>query len=596
MKVICTADKKEYDLLITGSPVEEKMTCPVCSHTRKKSKDKCLGWNNSKMVGRCVHCESSFFIKHEKETDFVYEKPVWTNKTSLSTEAVKWFESRKISQKTIEKLRITEGIEWMPGINKEVKTLQFNYFRDNSLVNVKYRGKGKIFKMFKGAELIFYNLDAIKDATEIYIVEGEMDCAAMVECGIENVVSVPNGASAKNNNMQYLDNCIDYFIGKKIHLALDNDLPGRKLRDDIADRIGKEFCDYIEFGEFKDANDCLVALGIQGVMDSVSKPKLFPLEGAFTIDDISDEIDDMYENGLDRGVSTFIPGFDCNIVKGYLYVITGIPSHGKSDWLDNICLNLKIFHNYDGAFYSPENKPTQLHFSKMARKLIGKHWDGNGKMSKEEVDMVKKYLNKSFWFIKPEKDFTLSSILSKIKNIQIRYGLDFFVIDAWNKLEHKGKGDTEYIGMALDEIALFCEINHITCFLVAHPTKIPKNKDNQKYEVPTLYNISGSSNFYNKADVGLCIYRDFETGKTVVYRQKIKFDHWGTEGDSEYEYEVNSKRYFASGSQFDYSNWITKKHEKSESDKTEHQFNPNLHIEPNKEFTLETEPGEDPFI
>ncbi len=589
MKVICTTDKKEHELPITGSPVEEKMTCPICSHSRKKSKEKCLGWNNQKMVGRCVHCEASFFIKHEMEKDFVYEKPVWSNMSKVSDKVIKWFESRKISQKTVEKLKITDGTEWMPSCKKEITTIQFNYFRDGELVNIKYRDASKGFKLFKGAELIFYNLDAIKNEQEIYIVEGEMDCAAMIEAGINNVVSVPNGASAAKNNMQYLDNCIEYFIGKKIHLALDNDMPGRRLREEIADRLGKENCDYIEFSSFKDANDCLMELGIQGILDSCSKPKLFPLEGVFTIDDISDEIDDMYVNGLDKGKSTFIPGFDCNIVKGYMYIITGIPSHGKSDWLDNMCLHLKVFHNQDAAFYSPENKPTQLHFSKMARKLIGKHWDGAGRISEAEKELVKKYLNKSFWFIKPEKDFTLSSIFKQIKNLQFRYGLDFFVIDAWNKLEHKGKGDTEYIGMALDEVALFCEFNNLTGFLVAHPTKIPKQKDTGKYEIPTLYNISGSANFYNKADVGICVYRDFETNKTIIYRQKIKFDHWGTEGESEYTYDILSKRYFLSGTSPDYTNWITKDHKEPVIASAEINYNPNLHIEPNKEFVNEEE-------
>jgi len=80
--------------------------------------------------------------------------------------------------------------------------------------------------------------------------------------------------------------------------------------------------------------------------------------------------------------------------------------------------------------------------------------------------------------------------------------------------------------------------------------------DDGTYQVPTLYNISGSSNFYNKADNGLCIYRDFKEKQTFVYRQKIKFDHWGTEGLSAYSYDLDSKRYYKGNP--DNSNWITK--------------------------------------
>lgn len=78
-----------------------------------------------------------------------------------------------------------------------------------------------------------------------------------------------------------------------------------------------------------------------------------------------------------------------------------------------------------------------------------------------------------------------------------------------------------------------------------------------KYEVPTLYDIAGSANFYNKADNGICVYRDFEEQKTFVHIQKIKFDHWGTEGMAEFTYDVRSKRYISD--RIDNQSWIRKK-------------------------------------
>ena len=120
-------------------------------------------------------------------------------------------------------------------------------------------------------------------------------------------------------------------------------------------------------------------------------------------------------------------------------------------------------------------------------------WDGFNRISIEEVNEIKQYLDKYVWFLKPEKDFTLTSILNQIKAIKQRYGLEYFVIDAWNKIEH-ADDKTSYIGKCLDEIVTFCEINNVHCFLVAHPTKIKKNINTGKYEVPTLYDIAGSAN------------------------------------------------------------------------------------------------------
>lgn len=559
---------------------EVATTCPKCSPDRKpkNQKAKCLGVNLDKKVWRCNHCSWAGALRLDRDEVKVYQKPVWKNKTELSADVVKFFESRKISQATLIEAKITDGMEWMPQVSKEVATIQFNYFRNGELINTKYRAKGKAFKLFKDAELIFYNLDSLQGATDVYIVEGEMDCLALIESGLKCVLSVPNGANLNSNKTDYLDSSIDLFNGVNIHLAFDNDPAGRKLRDEIADRFGKERCDYIEFKDCKDANECLIKYGKRGVMECIESPLKFPLVGAYTISDFDHEIEDIYLNGLDKGIGINLEGFDLSFVKGYITVITGIPSHGKSDFLDHICLKLKLIHGCKGAFYSPENKPTQLHFSKMARKLIGKPWDGFNRITPEEKNLVKRFLDGQFWFIKPEKDFTLTSILAKVRELQVRHGLDFFVIDAWNKLEHKGKADTEYVGRCLDELAVFCETHNLHLFLVAHPTKMPK-EDNGKYQVPTLYNISGSSNFYNKADNGICVYRDFETGLTTVYRQKIKFDHWGTEGYFEYRYHIDSKRYYSTVVP-DLDNWITKDEQLKQFDLPK--LNPELTFENNE--------------
>lgn len=505
----------------------------------------------------------------------VYSLPVWKNRTTLSDKIVKWFEGRRISQRTLEAMNVTEGLEWMPGPNKEVNTIHFNYFRNSILTQVKYRGAQKTFKLHKGAELILYNIDSIKDQDECYWVEGEPDALAMIEAGITNVVSVPNGATKDTNNLQYIDNCIEELKHiKKHHLGFDNDLNGRKLREDVSERLGKDKCDYIEFKDCKDANDCLIRYGIQGLIECAVNKIEFPLEGIFPVSAFSNEIDDMYLNGLDRGIDLEIPNFDLRIVKKYITTITGIPGHGKSEWVDEMALRAVIKHNWKGAFYSPENKPTQLHFSKIARKIVGKHWDGKGRMSESEKNLVKDFLEKKIWFIKPEKDFSLTTILQQIRNLQVRHGLDFFVIDAWNKLEHKGDANTDYIGRALDDLALFCETYNLHCFLVVHPRKVEKNQSTGHYNVPTMYDCAGSAHFNNKTDNGLCAYKLFGQDVTRIYKQKIKFDHWGTIGYSEYQFNVVSKRYYIEGC-YDDCNWITRE--------------PNSYVTHSQIVTLETD-------
>lgn len=441
-----------------------------------------------------------------------------------------------------------------------MNTIQFPYIRDGIVVNVKYRDGAKNFKMHKDAELIFYNLDSIKDFDEVYIVEGEIDCMTLHQCGITNVISVPNGANLNTNNFQYIDNSYDQLSHiKKFHIAVDNDVAGRKLREDLANRFGIEKCDYIVFKTFKDANECMVNTNYQSVVESCLERIFFPIEGVFTISDYSTEIDDYYKNGLPVGAKIGMNEFDskCSFHKGYLTVITGIPSHGKTSFLDQIILRLSLMHKWKTAFYSPENRPTKLHISKMARMLVNKPWDGLNRMSETELEMCKIYLNEEIFFIKPEQDFTLDSILTRVEDIQRRWGCDAFVIDAWNKLEHKDDS-TNYIGQQLDKIVEFCERRNIHCFLVVHPTKMRKQRDDpNKYEIPTLYDASGSANFYNKADIGLCVYRNFEDETVDIYIQKVKFNHWGETGFVTLTYDKSSGRYYESLTDPSFrKNWI----------------------------------------
>jgi len=555
---------------------EYQTTCPQCSADRKKKKDKCLSVNLDKNTWFCHHCGwKGGLINKIEEVNYI--KPEWKNNTNLSENVVKWFEEkRNINQKTLIDFKITEGLEYMPQVSKEVNTIQFNYFRGEELVNVKYRTGNKHFKLHKGSELIFYNLNSLGENKEIIICEGEIDAITFHQCGFKNVVSVPNGANINTNNFQYLDNCINLFDDVEIIiLATDNDIAGRKLRHDLAERFGVERCKYIEFNEYKDANELFIHKGMIGISDSLKSLKSFPLEGVFTIEDFDNEINDLYENGLDRGVKTGIFDLDEHIrfVKGYITTITGIPGHGKSDYVDQIAICLFNSNKWKFAFYSPENKPTKLHFSKMARKIVGRNWFGQNRITVGELNEVKKRLNNNFWFVKPEKDFTLDSILKHVKSLKKMYGIDAFVIDAWNKLEHKyGQSETKYIGESLDKLGMFCEENNLHCFLVAHPRKMQKNKDNNQYAVPELYDISGSSNFYNKTDNGISIYRNFETGQTEVYIQKVKFSHWGKTGCIFHTYDLDSGRFLSNDSNFGFD----------EPKKID--VNPNLYIEPKDAF------------
>jgi len=560
IKLINLADKKEY-IILANKTGENHTTCPVCSHERKKKTDKCFSFNLQKGVGRCNHCQVVLLEKKEfikKTPQIEYKRPLNKISTNYSLDVQKFFKSRLISEKTLLELKVSEGLEWMPQFQKEINTIQFNYFRNGELINVKYRGKNKSFKLVKDAELIFYNLDCAINNDTIIIVEGEMDCLTLIECGFKNVISVPNGAGLGKINFDYLDNSIEAFSDDtKFILALDNDTAGLNLQNELARRLGFENCSYVRFKDCKDANECLVKYGMKVVMDCLNDTKEFPIEGVFNAYDIEEDIYNYYNNGLPKGDGIGMAEFDMflKFQPGYLTTITGIPGHGKSEFLDFLLCRLNISHDWKTALYSPENHPLELHFSKFAEKITGKSFEGAFKMSPIDLRQMIDYHAKNFFFINPKENFTLDNILSAVKSLVRKKGIKAFVIDAWNKLDHQYTGnETKYISEQLDKITMFCEKNKVHCFLVAHPTKIQKDKSTGKYEVPNLYSISGSANFYNKTANGITVYRDYGTNITEVFIQKVKFKHWGQTGCVQLSWDFKNGRYYKGIPNYD--SWI----------------------------------------
>ncbi len=522
-----------------------KTLCPKCSHTRKKKMDPCLSVNLKEGLWFCHNCEWKGSIKTQEVVEKKYFKPEWKNVTDLPEKTVKWFSARGISQQTLIQAKITTGEEWMPQINAKEKTIQFPYFQDGELINIKYRGAKKSFKMVKDAKLIFCNIDSIKDSDYAIITEGEMDMLSYMEIGEKPVISVPNGAS-KGGQLEYLDNTIECFKKlKTIFLALDDDEPGRALRDELARRLGYHRCRKVTFKGFKDANELLQSDPTL-LQETIEEAVEYPVEGIYTASDIWEGVLALRRDGLKPGCGTTILQLNELITfdPGYVTVITGIPNHGKSEFLDQVVIDLNLLHEWKVGVFSPENYPLELHFSKIASKITGKHFNS---LDEKEMDKVKDYFDDNFFFIMPEEDLTLESILDKAKHLVEKHGIKTLVIDAWNKLEHKFNGnETQYVSKQLDVMDLFCRINKVHLFLVAHPTKIKKDKDGN-FEIPTLYDISGSANFYNKPANGISVYRRFFAdgdSHTEIYVQKIKFKHWGKQGSTTLRYDTISGRYY----------------------------------------------------
>jgi twinkle protein len=519
-----------------------KTMCPKCSNSRKK-RDPSLSVDIDAGLYNCHHCDWKGSVNQ-----YVKPEPRESVKT---TGVIAYFVKRGLSEQTMKEFGITEGVEWMPQDQKEHKVICFNYFLEDDLINIKFKTSDKKFKMVKDAQKIPYNLNSIIKSDKVIICEGEEECMVWHQCGYPFAVSVPNGASKTNNNLEWLDSVYEYFQGKIIYLATDNDEPGRKLAEDISRRFEAEDIRMVYFPEGqKDANDVLVNIGQHAVISMFETAKQKPITEISVADDYRDTIFGYYESGYPIGAQIGMSETDEHITwsRGELVVVTGIPGSGKSTWLDFVYARLAIRSGWKFGIFSPENV-APLKITRLSEQIVGYPLK---KMNKMQIDKAISRINQHFYFYNVEQmnDYSIDGILAIAKNMIRRYGIDCLCLDPFNYISMQSTDDNsnERIGELLRKLKQFAVKNNVNVTLVAHPRKM--DKTNGSYNVPRLYDISGSHHFFNVPDVGLAIHRNYVDGSNdpvELHVQKMKYHFRGSLGKVEYFFEPSTGRYSEDG-------------------------------------------------
>lgn len=550
---------------------ERYTTCPRCSSQRRKENKRhpCLSVNVEKEVWFCHHCgwtgtlktgaDSGQFKPTWKTPEFIL--PHYDASKGISPEALAWFEKRGIQRHVLERNRITTGKAFMPQLDDFATTIQFPFYRDGACINIKHRAHPKHFRMEGRAERTFYGLDDIQHSEFCVIVEGELDKLALEAAGVTTCVSVPDGApspDAKNydSKFDFLENSkkqIEHV--KQFVIAVDNDAPGRKLEEELTHRLGKHRCAIVRWPTpCKDANDMLLKHGPDELSCLVYNAEPPPIPGVVRVRDMTERLERYYEEGAQPGLH---PGWD-SLAKHYRVspaewtLVTGIPGHGKSELLDALLVNMANAHDWRFAIYSPENSNLEMHISKVLEKQVGKPFRGFGswdRMDRAEMLTAASWMDEHFHFldIENEDNLKLDRILELTKELIFQHGIKGLVIDPWNEVDHQRPGnttETDYISYCLSKVRNFTKHYSIHVWIVAHPTKMQKDAKGN-YPVPTPYDVSGSSNWRNKAFNCLSVWRDMtdDNAAVEVHIQKIKFKKNGKVGKVSLRYDTVTGRY-----------------------------------------------------
>jgi len=572
-----------------------KTKCPQCSDGRKNKTDTPLSVNITEGEYCCHNCGWKGNVRafERKRENKKFEKPpqdVLKN-MELKERAIEWFKGRGISKLTLDKFMIFTKEEFMPQTEKKESCICFPYMRDGEIVNIKYRDARKNFKLSKGAELIFYNLNAIGDKKTVIIVEGEIDCLSVYEAGFgkeyskipvevdaEGTVlkeeinplgemiclSVPNGASKGNQKLDYLDNCADWFVGLyDIIIATDADEAGKMLKDELIRRLGVERCKTISYPieevvplenglkrRCKDFNEVLMYLGADVVQNVINNAQSIPVDGVYYLEDIFESMIENFRAGIKLAPTTRFREFDeyFRWKKGDITLCTGYGNHGKSFFMLQLMLTKSIWDGWKWAIFSPENFPANDFYDDIIEMYVGK-WLND--MTEDEYVEACLFIDLHFFYVYPDNEHDINSIHEKFRHLILKKGVDGVMIDPFNQLDSNQKAyqrEDQYLSEILKDVKRFALLNNVVYVIVAHP-KNPSHQNGQPLPIVDTYDIAGGAMWGNKCDQILSYYRpNFHENKNSpevkVFVQKLKRKRTGGQlGDCDLTLVWSKKRY-----------------------------------------------------
>ncbi len=510
------------------------MNCPFCQDTEKKfavhlehGAFNCFHlnscgvkgsfWDLQKMLGDEPMRDDRFVDMNKPRT---YRKPK-VNAKKLDSATTKFLKSRGFTDETIKDFRIGE---------KDSDTVMFPYFKNGVLTNVKYRSISSKKKMWqeKEAEPTLFNRDSVQ-GKNLIIVEGEYDCMALGQYGIESV-SVPSGAS----DFRWLETEWDYLdTFDEIVLCLDNDPAGQEATRTLAAKIGEYRCSIVSLPK-KDANDCLKAgIGQAEVNRIISASQPIKPETLVSPSHYRAKVKELFNKGKELfGTETPWTKLD-KLLKGWrmseLTIWSGRNGSGKSTILNQVILALGM-KDIRSCIYSGEMPPERY-----LRWAVVQHLRDSSPLP-DQIDEALDWMDGRLYILDMRSGVKPDKLTSDFEYAARRYDVKHFIVDSLMKVALSGKDEYESQKEFVDGLCNFAQRFDCHVHLVAHPRKGMSDTDE-----PGKVDVKGSSHITDLADNVLVLYRvdektkekRAEKGKTLVdmrlfVKKNREFGHEGT--------------------------------------------------------------------
>lgn len=419
------------------------------------------------------------------------EKPKCKKPTS---ELVKYFEDRGISQETLTAYRIGEQV------GKHGATIVFPYFHDDTLKFIKYRPIADKHAMFTSAEsepILFGWQVQPKDARTILITEGEIDAMTFYQQGI-CALSVPRGAGKGEQQDGWIAaewERLELF--DTIYLAMDSDDQGRIAQAQIIERLGRERCFVLDFSPYKDANEAHKAgVMLQGI---VSKARTCDPEELRCAADFLGDIADYFDHGtaLDGEPLPWAKSWDKIRLRTHeVSVWAGINGHGKSNVLGHVMSNSVCANSTRWCVASMEFRPVKF-LARIARQIVGVVRPTRPQVYDELADPLS-----NVFIFDIQGTAKAEKIVEVFKYAHRRYGCTQFVVDSLAKC---GFAEDDYAKQKafIDSCAEWALKSGVHVHVVVHA-----RKGESEEKMPEKFDIKGTGAIADMVDNVFTVWRN----------------------------------------------------------------------------------------
>lgn len=455
---------------------------------------------------------------------------------------LEYINKRKISKATIDK---------MGNIKCDGKgNIVFQYKNENGeLVANKFRPARKIKKEDKCPKMWFekgtnintlFNMENVDFTKELNIIEGEFDCASLIECGETNTVSIPAGVNGFAEWIQANYDFLEQFPSIKIWF--DNDEAGIKGAREASNRL-PNIVKIVTQDIGNDANEILFKYGKEKVIEAFKMANTQLIDGVVTLDMIEDF--DVYEA---EKVKTGIKAIDdkiLGILFGSLNVFSGRNGAGKSTILNQIYIGESIRQGYNVFLFSGELEGK--HVKKWIVKTLANEGDYIEAISRDGYKYKKIKDTKTIaskvkdkLFLHDADDYSIDEMLIKMEALAKRNGAKVFVVDNLMIMQDDDKDQYKAQSMIVKKLKAFAKKYDAIVHLVAHPRK-SMNAEIGKDDV------AGSADITNLADYVTTIERNYDEDREYdALLSILKNRHTGVNAKVQLKFDIDRSRFYSS--------------------------------------------------